>query len=294
VTRIHSTAAEEFAVAFVGRQLGVAPQESKHLGAPREPDGTLARDGNVFAIIEVKTVMEAFPDPLSAKGSGWPQIQEVLDAKSPIELDDDLGAWFLYVSPDVGRIDRLLQDVAARKAIRDQVKALQLDPFTPIPNDFLAEYGYQDGPFKWDSEEGNQCQVIVRQQQPHGFINSSSDVVSLFLQKKVEELSRSDGNRESYFVKWANRANEYCVDQVHVVLVYEGQTEWTKMGMLFNLFADPDFLPRGTIDVKNLPDKQWNFWIVVRNPRTNQFLRGFSYWNGKWESLSQEAESRDS
>lgn len=230
--------------------------------------------------------MQSFPDPKSVKGSGWPQIIEILDANPPIQLESGLGSWFLYVSPERTRIEGLLKDEAARRSISERVKALLLDPLSSPTDDFLSEYGFQEGPFKWEAESGDQCHVVARHRQHHGFLSTSSDVVSLFLREKVREYSVTEGARDSYFVKWAERAQQCNADEVHVVIVYEGQTNWTQAGMLYKFFAEPAYLPAGSIDLSNLPQMKWSFWIVTRNPHTNEFLKGFSYRNGIWESIS--------
>jgi hypothetical protein len=282
--REYSTSTEKFSVSLLATFLRIPDEDATHLGASGEPDGLLSKNGKTFATVEVQLAMNNFSDSDRPNGSGWPDIVEVLKSNPPMQLDNGCGSWLLHVTSDRANVEKLLTTDSVRESINEQVKNNLLGPSAPSADGFSSDFGVLEGPYFGESQFPDQCQLVVHHSQFHGFINSSGDVVSLFLQEKVNNFSLSVPE-ESLFVKWAKQADNHNVDEIHIVLVYEGQSKW-EPGMHFKLFAEPGYLPEGGIDLSKTPAKQWNFWIVARNPNTNEFLTGFSYRAGVWERLS--------
>lgn len=283
--REYSTNAEKFAVAMLAKLLDIPDQDASHLGGSDEPDGLLYEDGKAFATVEVRTVMNNFDDSERPNGSGWPEIDEVLNSHPPMRLDKGLGTWRLHVAPNRAKVEQLLTDDSLRDLINEEIKGLVQNPLSGPSEKFVHDYGSLDGPYGDVSDTTDRCEVVVHHSEPHGFINTNADMVSLFLSEKTGEFAQTFGGRESYFAKWAKQADKNNVEEIHVVLIYEGQKKW-EPGMRFKMFAEPNYVPEGDIDLGIAPAKRWNFWIVTRNPRTNEFVAGFSYRDGTWAALA--------
>jgi len=279
----YSTKSEKFAMRMLQQLLELADDEARHKGQSDEPDGLLLHGGVCFATVEVRSVMESYPDAERKKGSGWPDIIRALDSGEPIRLERGSGTWCVYVAPDRSKVEQLLGDPVAHSAVINQIKSLRENPEAELQADFLAHYGFVDGPVRTTGDQ-DVCHVAVRDSPVGGFIVSGPEMITDFLSSQVSSLSKSPSG-QSYFVKWGKQAQKYGVNEVHVVLIYESPKEWSKRGMLLALFDNSDQVPAGRINLEGLPDGRWLFWIVVRDPVHQRLHRALLYKDHQWSNF---------
>lgn len=274
----YSDAAETFMVDFLQELLNLAPSDAIHLGGGDNPDGVLQRSGTPFSTVEVHLQMNPFPDEERKRGSGWPDIMDELNSHPNIALAAGQGTWVLHMEPDRGKIRRILTDDQCRIDLTSQIAMLMQDAPTEDIEFFKEKYGE----LSYLGDSADECFLGVRHQTRGGFFISSADHVPVYLRACIEEMSISSATRSSFIEKWTSMARRWNVDQIHVAFIYEGQDKWVDQGLHFQLFGDPKDYAWGPVDLIGLPEMDWTFWIVVRDPNNDDLVRAISYKDENW------------
>ena len=281
----YSKQSERYSLEFLSHYYRLKPLEALHLGGGDEPDGVLSRDGQDFAMVEVRLHMEQFPDDDRTNGSGWPQVNEVIGRNPSIPLDAELGTWALWVYPNAGAIRQLTDDPQTGVLLSGIIRQIvSSETAQPLPQEILAQVSIQDiFPLRGGSTD--ECIVIPRVPPYGGFFSTSNDHIAAYIQQRIGRWTEVSPTRRSYVDKWSDRAEKLGVREIHVVGIFENTMEWMKTGIMHQLVDPLAASPSTPLDLSGFPSLKWNLWLLLRNPNNGDFHRAYLYGDSVWTAI---------